>query len=249
MQVLVEQWQLTPPITRSIFLITFGLSLGVSLELFSTLKLYFNWKLIWGHGEYWRLITCLLFKGELSPHTIFDFYICFRYMYSLETSTFRNRPADFITFIVLGWVSFLVAAFCLGMQNMSGSVSAMMLYMWSRKNPNIELSFLDVFHFRSCFLPYFMFMMILLSGYDVTLDLLGIVVGHTYYFFEDVVPRIPETRDKRILKAPSWLTRLCTYLRVHDFRAGDFNNNNNGGGWFGGGFGMAENDEAVEAEI
>jgi len=75
----------------------------------------------------------------------------------------------------------------------------MMLYMWSRKNPNIELSFLDVFHFRSCFLPYFIFMMTLLSGYDVTLDLLGMIAGHVYYFFEDVVPRVPDTRNKRCL--------------------------------------------------
>ena len=115
MQVFIDQWTGTPPITRTIFLVTFGLSLGVSLEIFSPLKLYFNWKLIWEYHEYWRLLTCLLFKGELSPHTIFDFYICFRYMYSLETSSFRNRPADFLTFITLGCSFFLVSAFFLGL--------------------------------------------------------------------------------------------------------------------------------------
>ena len=191
MQVVMDRWNGTPPVTRSIFLFAFCLSLGVTLEVFSKLKLYYNWKLIWQKMEWWRLPTSLFFKGELSPHTIFDFYICFRYMYSLETSSFRNKPADFITFITLGCIFFLVSAFFLGLQNMSGSVSAMMLYYWSRKNPNIEMSFLDVFHFRSCFLPFFMFMMILLSGYDVTLDLLGIVAGHVYYFLEDVVPRVP----------------------------------------------------------
>lgn len=170
-------------------------------------------------------------------------------MYSLETSTFRNKPADFLTFISIGCTFFLISAIFLGLQNLSGSVSAMMLYMWSRKNPNIELSFLDVFHFRSCFLPYFMFMMILLSGNDITLDLLGIIVGHIYYFFEDVVPRIPETRGKRLLKAPSCLSRVCDYLHLHDFRAGDFDNAGAGGGWFGAGLGGPENDEAVEAEI
>jgi len=217
MQVLVDQWRRTPPITRSIFLLTFGLSLGVTLEVFTKLKLYYNWKLIWTNMEWWRLITCLFFKGELSPHTIFDFYICFRYMYSLETSCFRGKPAEFLTFITLGCSFFLVSAFFLGLQNMSGSLSAMMLYMWARKNPNIEMSFLDVFHFRSCFLPYFMFMMILLSGYDVTLDLLGMIAGHVYFFFEEVVPRVPETRSMRILKAPSWLTRLCETLRLNEF--------------------------------
>ena len=217
MQVIVDQWNHTPPITRSIFLLTFGLSLGCTLDIFSQLKLYFNWKLITHEMELWRLITSLVYKGDLSPHTIFDFYICFRYMYSLETSTFRNRPADFITFIALGCTFFLISAIFLGLQYMSPSVSAMMLYMWARKNPNIELSFLDVFHFRSCFLPYFIFMMTLVSGYDVTLDLLGIIAGHFYYFMEFVVPRVPETRSIRALKAPNWLVNLCDYFRLHNF--------------------------------
>ena len=114
MQVIIDQWKHTPPITRSIFLLTFGLSLGVTLEVFSSLKLYYNWKLIYSNMEWWRLITSLFFKGELSPHTIFDFYICFRYMYSLETTSFRGKPAEFITFITLGCVFFLISAFFLG---------------------------------------------------------------------------------------------------------------------------------------
>ena len=221
MQVLAEYWRHTPPITRGIFLFTFGLSLGVTLEVFTTLKLYFNWKLVWQNREWWRLITCLFFKGSLSPHTVFDFYICFRYMYSLETTCFRNKPADFVTFICLGCCFFLLSAFFLGLQNMSGSLSAMMLYLWARKNPNIEMSFLDVFHFRSCFLPFFLFMMIFLSGYDVTLDLLGMISGHFYYFCEDVVPRVPQTRGFRLLKAPHWLKRICEALRLHQFGQGD----------------------------
>ena len=94
----------------------------------------------------------------------------------------------------------------------------MMLYLWARKNPNIVMSFLDVFHFRSCFLPYFILLMILLSGFDPTLDLLGNITGHVYFFLEDVVPRLPETRGIRIIKAPQVLKNLCDMLRVHDFR-------------------------------
>ena len=245
MQFIIDQWKGTPPITRSIFLITFGLSLGVTLECFTLLKLYFNWKLIYTDGQVWRLITSLFFMGELSPHTIFQFFICFRYLYHLETTTFRNRPEDLITFLTLGCTFFLVSAFFLGLQNMSGSVSTMMLYMWSRKNPNIELSFLDVFHFRSCFLPYFIFLMTLLTGFDVTLDLLGIIAGHVYFFMEDVVPRVPETRGIRVLKAPNVLKRICDWLNIHDFGANDHMNNGGGAmGWLGGGLVDEGNDEA-----
>ena len=91
-----------------------------------------------------------------------------------------------------------------------------------------------------------MFMLIALSGYDVTLDLLGIIAGHVYYFLEDVVPRVPETRACRVMKAPNWLTRLCTALHIHDFGANDFVDE--GGFGFGLGWGN-DGGDIDEAEI
>ena len=143
---------------------------------------------------------------------VFDFYICFRYSYMLETDSFRNKPAEFIWFICFGCTNFLIWAYMLGIQNLSSSVSTMFLYIWSRKYPNIVMSFLDIFHFRSCFLPLFILIMILLSGFDPTLDLLGNITGHVYFFLEDVIPRLPETRNIRIVKPPPPLTYLCDLL-------------------------------------
>ena len=212
MQVIAETWTKIPPITRIVFLFSFALSMAVTLELVSPLKLYFNWKLISNDREYWRIFTSLFYKGELSPHTVFDFFIGFRYSYALETDTFRNKPADFIVFIVLGCANFLMWAYMLGIQFMSGSVSTMFLYLWARKNPNHMMSFLDVIQFRSCFLPYFILLMIILSGFDPTIDLLGNITGHVYFFLEDVVPRLPETRGWRVVKAPLPLKMICDFF-------------------------------------
>lgn len=76
---------------------------------------------------------------------------------------------------------------------MSNCVSTMMLYIWARMNPNIPCSFFNVISFRSCFLPHFFFLMILLSGYDPTMDLVGNAVAHLYFYLTSVVPLIPET--------------------------------------------------------
>ena len=105
-----ETWERIPPVTRAIFLFSFGLSLAVTLEVTTPLKLYFNWKLIYKNREYWRLFTSLFYTGSLSPHTIFNFYLCFRYSYGLESTAFRNKPADFLIFITVGAVIFLTAA-------------------------------------------------------------------------------------------------------------------------------------------
>ena len=88
----------------------------------------------------------------------------------------------------------------------------MMLYLWARKNPNIMMSFLDVIHFRSCFLPIFILLMIILSGFDPTLDVLGSLAGHIYYFFDDVVPRLPETRGLKPLKSPAFFSHLVNLV-------------------------------------
>jgi Derlin-2/3 len=205
-------WENIPPITRVIFLSSFTLSALVTLEVVSPLKLYFNWKLVTTKNEWWRLFTCILFTGSLSPHTIFNFYLCFRYSYGLENTAFRSKPADFLMFILAGSVIFLVNAHYWGLQNLSGSMSTMMLYLWARKNPNMMMSFLDIIHFRSCFLPIFMLLMIVLSGYDPTLDLIGSVAGHVYYFFDEVIPRLPETKGLRLMRAPRFLVRLCELL-------------------------------------
>ena len=65
--------------TRFFFCLSLGLSLMVSLDLVSPLKLYFNGPLIIQKHQYWRLLTCLFYRGELSAHTAFDFYIFLRY--------------------------------------------------------------------------------------------------------------------------------------------------------------------------
>ena len=80
------------------------------------------------------------------------------------------------------------------------------------------MSFLDVIHFRSCFLPLFILTMIVLSGYDPTLDLIGSIAGHIYYYFDEVVPRLPETRGCKFLRAPRMLSKLCELLSLDEVR-------------------------------
>jgi hypothetical protein len=164
MNLIVDMWVTVPPLTRIMLLLSVGLSLAVSLELVSPLKLYFNWHLISSKMQYWRLFTSLFYKGELSAHTVFDFFIFYRYSSMLEKQKFRNKPAEYIMFFTFGCFFFLLAAYLLGLQFMSNCVSTMMLYIWARMNPNIPCSFFNVISFRSCFLPYFFFLMILLSG-------------------------------------------------------------------------------------
>jgi len=83
------------------------------------------------------MFSCLFYYGELSAHTIFDFTIFYWYSSKLEMNEFRNKPADFLMFFVFSCSLFLVVAAHLGMQFLSPCLSATMLYIWTRRNPNV----------------------------------------------------------------------------------------------------------------
>ena len=210
MNVIVDAWQSIPPLTRLMLVFQIGLSCAVWLELVSPFKLYFNWSLIAGKHQYWRLLTSLFYKGDLSPHLIFDFLMFIRYSSMLENHHFRNKPAEYIVFVAFGSVCFWLAAYFLGMQFMAYCVTTMMVYLQARIMPDIPMSILNLFHFRSCWLPFVYFLVIVLWGSDPTYDLVGNVVAHTYFYLVEILPQIPELQDFRILSPPKWLVDLCS---------------------------------------
>ena len=61
-------------------------------------------------------------------------------------------------------------------------------------------------------------------GFNPVNDIIGVCVGHLYYYLEDVVPKIPDTRDVRLLKAPQFMVKVCELAGIHGYRA----NNNDG---------------------
>ncbi len=219
MNIILESIVGIPPLTRLLLLCSIGISALVSLDLVSPLKLYFNWPLIWNKHEYWRLVTSLLFRGTFSSvHTFFDFFMFYRHSSWLERIEFGNKPADYIVFFWFGCVNLIFWAYALGLQFLAHGVSAMIFYYFARKNPNAQFSFFGFLQFRGCFLPFFIICLTVMTGQDPTIELLGNLIGHIYFYTMCVVPLIPETEDVKVLKSPQFLVDLCQRLRIHDFR-------------------------------
>lgn len=79
----------------------------------------------------------------------------------------------------------------------------MLVYVWSRRNPYIRMNFFGLLNFQAPFLPWVLMGFSLLLGNSIIIDLLGIAVGHIYYFLEDVFPNQPG--GKKLLLTPSFL--------------------------------------------
>lgn len=86
------------------------------------------------------------------------------------------------------------------------SLSQTLVYIWSRRNPDTRLAFLGLLVFNAPYLPW------VLMGFSLCMhgsiprdEILGVVVGHVWYFFSDVWPGVFGGRP---MEPPAWWVRL-----------------------------------------
>lgn len=70
----------------------------------------------------------------------------------------------------------------------------MITYVWGRRNEHARMAVLDLVVFRAPFLPWVLLGLSLLLGQSATLDLIGIAVGHVYFYLKDVLGQVAEFR-------------------------------------------------------
>ncbi|XP_023155825.1 derlin-2.1 isoform X1 [Zea mays] len=195
----VEEWyRQMPIITRSYLTAAVVTTVGCTLEIISPYHLYLNPKLVVQHYEIWRLVTNFLYFRKMDLDFLFHMFFLARYCKLLEENSFRGRTADFfymllfgatvLTSIVLigGMIPYISETFA-RILFLSNSLTFMMVYVWSKHNPFIHMSFLGLFTFTAAYLPW------------------GMIAGHVYYFLEDVYPRMT---GRRPLKTPSFIKAL-----------------------------------------
>ncbi|KAI9197222.1 putative Derlin-2 [Polychytrium aggregatum] len=218
MPMVLEEWYYEVPIiTRTYLTMVIMTTAACLLKLVSPLWLYFHWEHIYRDREYWRLITSFLFVGEFSVDFFFHMFFLTRYSRMLEEGSFRGRTADYF------WMLFLVAV-CLiiihplmgfgkSIPFLSSPLSFVLVYVWSRRNPYARMGIFG-FNFNAPYLPWVML------GLSITLhnvwpwgDLLGLVIGHIYYFLDDVYPNLAPNGQLVVSDPP---------LRPHYLRAPAF---------------------------
>lgn len=90
----------------------------------------------------------------------------------------------------------------------SGAILFYIIYVWSRKSPTMSVRIWGI-PINAVYVPWVMlFLGLLSSGPDLFYPLLGIAVGHLFYFLVDV---LPDLHDVDLLKTPEFLVRLLGY--------------------------------------
>jgi len=153
-----------------------------------------------------------LYFGMFSIDFLFHMYFLVRYCRLLEEGDFRGRTANFVLLLLFGVVAIVAVAPFFSVHFLGSSLTFMMTYIWGRRNPSVRMSFLGVFTFSAPYLPWVMLTFSVLLGNPVTMDVIGILVGHSYYFLEYIYPTIAEIRGwkiQRLLVPPKLLHWAC----------------------------------------
>jgi len=181
-------WDSIPKVTRLIFAGTFGVTLLGNWGLISPYYLILNWQAIYKGFEVWRLISPFLFFGKLSFPFLIHLIFLYRYSTALEAIHFEGRRADYVWFIILGVILLLLSSVVYFQVLLAKGLSFYILYYWSRKNPTVQITFFFGIKFQGIYLPWcLMFFNMIQGGFPIG-ELIGVVIGHVYFFLNDVLP-------------------------------------------------------------
>ncbi|KAM9544550.1 derlin-3 [Salvelinus alpinus] len=224
-----------PSVTRAYTTACVLTTAAVQLEVITPFQLYFNPDLIIRRYQIWRLITNFLFFGSLGFSFLFNIIFLYRYCRMLEEGSFRGRTADFVYMFLFGGVLMTLFGLFANLFFLGQAFTIMLVYVWSRRNPYIRMNFFGLLNFQAPFLPWVLMGFSLLLGNSIVVDLLGIGVGHIYYFLEDVFPNQPGGR--KLLMTPELLRTVFdtpeedpSYFPLPEEQAGEFRHDQGGDG-------------------
>ncbi|KAL5114538.1 hypothetical protein ACEQ8H_007571 [Pleosporales sp. CAS-2024a] len=203
----LEQWFYEMPVcTRWWMTAALSASVLVQCHIISPFQLFYSVRTVFFKSQYWRLITTFFYFGPLSLDLLYHIFFLQRYSRLLEESSGRS-PAHFSWLLTFASTLLLCIAPLLSMAFLGSALSSTLIYIWSRKNPDTLLSFLGLLVFKAPYLPWVLLCFSLIMHGTVPKDeMCGIVVGHIWYYFNDIYP--PLHRGHSPLDPPSWWIRL-----------------------------------------
>ncbi|XP_041348988.1 derlin-2-like [Gigantopelta aegis] len=201
-----QEYMQMPPITRAYTTACVLTTLAVQLDIVTPFQIYFNHDLILRQYQFWRLVTNFLYFGPIGFNFFFNMVFAYRYCRMLEEGSFRGRTADFFFMFFFGGALMVIVAVFVNLVFLGSAFTIMLVYVWSRRNPYIRMNFFGLMNFQAPYLPWVLLGFSLLLGNSVIVDLMGIAVGHIYYFLEDVFPQKPG--GFKLLKTPRFFKYL-----------------------------------------
>lgn len=142
--------------------------------------------------EIWRAFTSVFFY-PLSPATGFHFmincYFLYNYSLRLERGEYDGRPADYLFMLLFNWICCLIAGLIGDFPLLMDPMVLSVLYIWCQLNKDVIVNFWFGTQFKAMYLPWVLFGFNLIISGGGMMELVGILVGHLYFFFKFKYPQ------------------------------------------------------------
>lgn len=203
-----------PPVTKVLCGSAILIHMLTYIQFISQYDVFFSLGLIFSKYQFWRLYTNVFYFGDEGIFVFFQLLMLYRCSKRLEEHTFRNKTADYIYFLLVGIVVMTCYGAVAGFTTHSRSFLTMLLYIWSRYNQNVVLLVFGFVPMKAPYITWFFVLFDILVGKSIQADILGIVLGHAFYFFHDIYPKLPLSKGKQLLKTPAFLTKVVSLLNI-----------------------------------
>lgn len=169
-------------------LITAGLS---TFQMVAPYNLILLWPQVKNKFEVWRLLTAFVYAGGFSfnfaMHTLVLYENCRRYEANPYNTGTGGNSADMLWMIILAMGVLLILSYNFGLFLLSEELLYVIMYVWSRREPNLQMNLFGI-RLKSIYLPWAYVGIRLLMGSSITEAIIGIAVGHLYFFLVEVLP-------------------------------------------------------------
>ncbi|GJM94823.1 hypothetical protein PR202_ga11502 [Eleusine coracana subsp. coracana] len=203
-----------PPISKAFGTLCVLTATLVQLQILSPSFFALYYPSVFKHFQIWRLFTTFFFLGEFSINFGIRLLMIARYGVQLEKGAFERRTADFLWMMIFGAISLLVSDIVcysttgvLLLGNTYGQHASLCL---EQRVSECTDNIYGIIPLRSFYLPWVMLALDVIFGSPILPGLMGIMVGHLYYFLAVLHPL---ATGKNFLKTPKWVYPFTLLLR------------------------------------
>lgn len=192
MSELTDWFKSLPIFTRHWFALTILLSLLGRFSILSPKYLILDYFSIFHSFQIWRPVTAL-FYYPITPQTGFHFlincYFLYNYSLRLESGLFSGRPADYFFMLIFNWIACVIIGLFFNFPYLMDPMVLSVLYLWCQLNKETIVNFWFGTQFKAQFLPWVLLGFNLIIAGGGIMELVGIVVGHLYFFLAIQYPQ------------------------------------------------------------
>jgi len=189
-----------PKVTRFLLVTMLLVTITANFGILPIEYIYLDVEKIFKEFQIWRLVSSFFFLGKLDFGFLIELVFVSRYSNSLETTIFAGQSADYVFMLFFTSSLLLISGLLFKFLFLAQPLVFVIIYNWAQHNKNATMSFFGLFNFPGAYFPWFLLLIRFLMGGSIFAGLVGIIVGHLYYFLMYVY------RDgQRYLKTPRFL--------------------------------------------